>query len=246
MSFMNDASRANIPTHYCRIFSEHVLKVANKLGFEPEAFLFRENCIFVLIPPGTRYNFKTFSGKYCYDSYQNLNINGFDYLPEMTEFALNTEIGYRNNFYNRKLFPKLDNLEQQNDPLAISKHYTNCTFNRKIRFNKIMANIYANVASYNTLADYLKVILADGIYHSSVTGQYCIGKLLAWGFPANESVSSLTPYREYNWLEYLKITTPLIDIKLFLAEDSATMAELERQIEQHFIGMFLLDYIYQL
>ena len=109
-----------------------------------------------------------------------------------------------------------------------------------------MANIYANVASYNTLADYLKVILADGIYHSSVTGQYCIDKLLAWGFPANESVSSLTPYREYNWLEYLKITTPLIDIKLFLAEDSATMAELERQIEQHFIGMSLLDYIYQL
>lgn len=32
MSFLNDASRANIPINYCRIFSEYVLKVANKIG----------------------------------------------------------------------------------------------------------------------------------------------------------------------------------------------------------------------
>ena len=103
MSFMVDASRANIPSNYCRIFAERVLKVAKKLGFEPEAFLYRENCIFVLIPAGTRYNFKTFGGVYSKDSYKNLNINGFDYFPEMTDFALNTEVGYRNNNYNRKL-----------------------------------------------------------------------------------------------------------------------------------------------
>ena len=71
MSFMNDASRANIPTNYCRIFSARVLKVANKLGFAPEAFLYRKNCIFVLIPAGTRYNFKTFGGVYSENSHKN-------------------------------------------------------------------------------------------------------------------------------------------------------------------------------
>lgn len=214
MNFIDDARRAKMLAQYCQIFSEHILKVVEDLknqgiaDFKPIAFLYRENCIFVLIPAGTRYKFSIgnvkISSVYCDASEKNLNINGFDYFPEMTEFALNTEIGYRNNWYNINLFPKLLKLEQNNAPSAVSKHHTNCTFNRKIRFNKIMANVYAEVESYNTLTDYLDSILktsklSTGIYHNPVTGQYCIDKLLAWGLPKNKyPISALTPYRDYN------------------------------------------------
>ena len=255
MNFIDDARRAKMPAQYCQIFSEHIFKVVEDLknqgiaDFEPIAFLYRENCIFVLIPAGTRYKFSIgnvkISGVYSEASSNNLNINGFDYETGMTEFYLNTEIGYRNNWYNINLFPKLLKLEQNNAPSAVSKHHTNCTFKRKICCNKIQKNVYAEVASYNKLIDYLKVVMASGVYHNPVTGAECKQKFQSLGYPIDAYIDSLKDWVKYNWLEYLKITTPPIDIELFLAEDSAAMKNFEQQIYQHFIGMFLLDYIWQ-
>ena len=77
------------------------------------------------------------SGRFHADSSRNININGSDYVPGMVEFCLNTEVGYRNNFYNQNLYPKLRRREQNDDPLAISKYFAGCTYHRKIRLNRM-------------------------------------------------------------------------------------------------------------
>ena len=50
----------------------------------------------------------------------------------------------------------------------------------------------------------------------------------------------------FNVLEYFNIVTePHINCELFLAEDPATIAEFEAQIERNIKGMLLIDKIYQ-
>lgn len=167
-------------------------------------------------------------------------------------------VGARNAYYNQRLFPKLNNPKNIQ---AIVDNYSPCDFEPKVRFNKISKFIWASIkpsetcgGSFDDLKEILDIFCQDGIYFPSMTKKQCIDKLnqlgqdfhvkdygaINWGI--NELNSSRR--NDYNVLEYLNIfTKPPINCKKFLAEDPTTMAEFERQLEQHIIGMILIDLI---
>ena len=76
----------------------------------------------------------------------------------------------------------------------------------------------------------------------------CMTKLNSLGMTSGDAIDKLKRYRykDYNWLEHLNIVTePPIKCELFLAKGPATLAEFERQLAQHIIGMILLDLIFR-
>ena len=239
----------NMPVKWRRIFSENILDVTNVLNIDAEGTNWADNCIFVYIKKSGITNIFSLNmtlGIYSEWSIKNLNINGYDYYPDLIEFSLRIEIGYRNCGYNKKLFPKLLRLENNKAPLALSNFCNGCTFDRKIRLNKMQANVYKSVKIYNSLIDYLSDIMSSGIYYGSMTDTQCIAKLQSLGLKNYDG----TPYsgsdlhhRNYNWLEYLGIVMPPINCKKFLAEDPATIKKFKEQIEFLFKLMILIDYI---
>lgn len=236
------SKETDMPVFWVQIFAECVQRVADRLGVELEARPGgRGHCIF--ITPKTLGDSN--------DSITNLNFAGFDYARAWEQpghaFDMYTVIGVNNNWYNRRLFPKL------NDPNLIKiveDIYRLCCFRRLIRINKAANTFYAFIKDYDckSLADCLRDALASGIWFPNMKPADCITKLNSLGVINGDAIDKLKRYRykDYNWLEHLNIVTePPIDCKLFLARDPATLAEFERQLEQHIVGMILLDLIYR-
>lgn len=228
------ASQTSIPTVWCETFAESLLKVQERLGIIIDVVP-RGNCIWITILP---------SGTYSGESSANLDIVGFDYYEYWEEFFLITVVGFRNYWYNAFLYKKL--LANPNFIADIENHYSDCRFDRQVRFNKCSATFYATITSYDKLGDYLTDV-GNNIYFPSLTPRDCITKLNGFGVTEGDAIDKLKRYRfaNYNWLEYLHIVskTP-INCELFLKKDSATIAEFERQIEQHLRGMILIDNIF--
>ncbi|MBQ3337851.1 MAG: hypothetical protein IJG80_10655 [Selenomonadaceae bacterium] len=236
------SKETDIPVFWVQIFAECVQRVADRLGVELDTRSGgRGHCIFI-----TPQSFG-----YSADSITNLNFAGFDYARAWKQpghaFDMYTVIGVNNNWYNRRLFPKL------NDPNLIKiveDIYRPCCFRRLIRINKAANTFYAFIKDYDckSLADCLRDALASGIWFSYMTPVDCMTKLNSLGMTSGDAIDKLKRYRykDYNWLEHLNIVTePPIKCELFLAKDPATLAEFERQLAQHIIGMILLDLIFR-
>ena len=241
---------------WCRIFADSILKVAKKLGIEVELYV-HNDCFWIRIKASSRYNYTEEGnenlqtiGTYTEESSNNMDIIGFDYHHFVENgdeyFWLFTSVGCRKCWYNKYLFPKLrgelDFIRQ------IEKIFAPCHFDRMIRFNKIAAFIFAYIKEYKSLQDYLNEVCHDGIYFPSMTPDECIEKLNGLGVTEGYAIDKLetTRRREFNVLEYFNIVTePHINCELFLAEDPATIAEFEAQIERNIKGMLLIDKIYQ-
>lgn len=234
------AQQTNIHVKWCQIFADCVQRVADRLGVELDARSGgKGNCIF--ITP------KTFSNSK--DSITNLNFAGFDYARAWEQpghaFEMYTVVGVNNYWYNQRMYPKL------NDPALIKMVediYRPCCFRRIIRINKANMTFYEKINDYTSLADCIQDALKSEIWFSYMTPADCIKKLNSLGVTSGDAIDRLSRYKfkDYNWLEYLNIVTePPIDCKLFLAKDPATLAEFERQMAQHIVGMILLDLIYR-
>ena len=241
----------DLAVDWCRIFANSILKVSRKIGVVIR-LIPKNDCFWISIEPS--YN-------YLGESSDNLPLIGYDfhYFIDDEEFQLFTSVGARNAFYNQRLFPKLNNSKNIS---AIVDNYSDCVFEPKVRFNKIHSFIWTNIKNYdehggsfNDLKELLDIFCKDGIYFPSMTKDQCIDKLdqLGQDFHVkdygciNWGIDELNGSRrnEYNVLEYFNIITPSINCKKFLAEDPATIAEFERQLEQHIIGMILIDLIYR-
>ena len=236
-------AQVNIPTKWCEIFAKSLLKIAAKLGVVVEVIPHDECLWIIIISIEENFAEPSFSDP----SRANLDIVGFDYHPDWEFFELITVVGFRNYWYNVHLYPKL--LKNPKFIAAIENNYSPCRFDRQIRFNKIRETFYQTVKSYDSLGDYLNDVSASGIWHNSLTPNQCIAKLNKLGVTDGETITRLrnTNRKDYNWLEYLHIfTAPKINSALFLKEDPATIAEFERQLEQHLRGMILIDEIYQM
>jgi len=230
------AAQTSIPTVWCKIFARSLLNVESRLGIALDVVPREDKCLWIKILPS-----RTYSAA----SSDNLDIVGFDYHEDLEEIFLITVVGFRNCWYNVKLYKKL--LANPNFIADIENAYKNCRFERQIRFNRIRATFYQTITRYDTLGDYLAAV-GNNIYFKSLTPSACITKLNSLGVTEGDTTDKLGRYRyeDYNWLEYLHIVskTP-INCKLFLNQDPATIAEFERQIEQYLRGMILIDKIYQ-
>lgn len=230
------AAQTSIPTVWCKIFAQSLLNVENRLGITLDVVPREDKCLWIKILS---------SGTYTADSEQNLDIVGFDYHEDLEEIFLITVVGFRNYWYNVKLYKKL--LANPKFIAAIENAYKNCLFERQIRFNKFKATFYQTITRYDTLGDYLAAV-GNAIYFSVLPPADCIKNLAALGVTEGDAIDKLNNYHhdDYNWLEYLHIVskTP-INCKLFLNQDPATIAEFERQIEQYLNGMILIDDIYK-
>lgn len=223
---------------WSKIFAQSLLKVAKKLSVEIELNP-HSDCFWIRIKAAK-----------CYteEASDNMDIIGFDYhyFADEKEFSLFTSVGCRHSWYNQYLFPKLRGCPDF--IRKIEKIYAPCYFDRMIRFNRISEFIYAYIKDYDLLADYLNDVCRDGIYSKRATPDECIRKLNSLGVTSGDAIDKLNnSSRDYfNVLEYLNIVTaPPINCNLFLAEDPATIAEFEAQIERHIKGMILIDLIYQ-
>ena len=236
----------DMPVVWGQIFAECVQRVADRLDVELDARSGgRGHCIF--ITPKTFANSK--------DAITNLNFAGFDYARAWEQpghaFDMYTVVGVNNYGYNGRLFPKLDDSEL----IAIVEDiYRPCCFRRLIRINKAANTFYAFIKDYKSLADCVKDARASGIWFPSMTPDDCIKKLNSLGVTDEGDERNKTAiwrlrnykYKNYNWLEHLNIVTEQpIKCKLFLAKDPVTLAEFERQMAQHIIGIILLDLIYR-
>ena len=234
------APKTNMPVEWCQIFANCVQNVANRLGVELEARPGgRGHCIFIT-PKILGY-----SG----NSITNLNFAGFDYGTAWEKpghaFDMFTAVGVNNYWYNQRQFPKLDDSALIK---MLEDIYRPCRFRRMIRIKKAAMMLCETIHDYTSLADCVKDALASGIWFPYMTPAACIKKLNSLGVTNGDVIDKLRRYRfkDYNWLEYLHIVTePPIDCKLFLAKDPATLAEFERQMAQHIVGMILLDLIYR-
>ena len=230
----------DMPVVWGQIFAECVKRVADRLGIElDERKGGRGHCIF--ITPKTFGNSK--------DSITNLNFAGFDYTEAWKHpghaFYMFTVGGVNNYWYNQRQFPKLDDSALIK---MLEDIYRPCRFRRMIRIKKAAMMLCETIHDYTSLADCVKDALASGIWFPYMTPAACIKKLNSLGVTNGDVIDKLRRYRfkDYNWLEYLHIVTePPIDCKLFLAKDPATLAEFERQMAQHIVGMILLDLIYR-
>ena len=225
-------TQVSIPAIWCKIFARSLLKIAKKLGIIVEVVP-HDGCLWIVIV----------SAPYFSDaSHANLDIVGFDYHPELESFSLITVVGFRNCWYNKKLYPKLNSNSKA--IATIENHYATCHFDRQVRFNKIRETFYQYIRSYDTLTDYLRDVIKYGIYFSSRTPKQCIAELNKFGVTEGKTIDKLnnTSRESYNWLEYLHISSNTrINSQLFLVEDTATIAEFERQLEVHLTGMLLID-----
>ena len=235
-------AQVNIRSEWCEIFAKSLLKIAAKLGIVVEVIPRIDGCLWIIII-SVKGNF---AGSPFNDaSRANLDIIGFDYHPDLEFFELITVVGFRNYWYNVHLYPKL--LKNPKFIADIENNYLPCRFDRQIRFNKIRETFYQTVKSYNSLGNYLNDVNASGIWYNKLTPNQCIAQLNKIGVTKSETITRLrnTNRKDYNWLEYLHIfTAPKINSALFLNEDPATIAEFERQLEQHLRGMILIDQIY--
>lgn len=229
------AAQTSIPTVWCKIFARSLLKVESRLGITLEVVPREDKCLWIKILPS--------EGFYSAESSDNLDIVGFDYHEDLEEISLITVVGFRNYWYNVKLYRKL--LANPKYIADIENIYNDCCFERQIRFNKFKETFYQTITRYDTLDDYLAAV-GNGIYFKSLTPSDCITKLNGLGVTKGDTIAKLRQYRyeDYNWLEYLHIVskTP-INCKLFLNQDPATIAEFERQIEQYLRGMIFIDKI---
>ena len=227
-----------VPSMWTQIFANSLLKVAAKLGIKLKMSPWREgDCIFISIEPSINYS---------QASSDNLNITGLDYhegkpIPE--EIVLRTEVGYRNYWYNEHLFPKL--LANGKYIGDIVDHYSPCHFERAVRINR--NNFFCHKTysgTYQGFEDYLRDVTLSGIYCRELTLKDCRAKFQSLG--DNDAIDRLNNWsgNTYNWLEYLKIATTPLNFKKILAQDPATIAEFEKQIEIHLTGMMLIDKIY--
>ncbi len=228
-----------VPPMWAQIFAESLLKGAAKLGIKLKMCPWREgDCIFISIEPSINYS---------QASSDNLNITGLDYhegeqIPE--EIVLRTEVGYRNYWYNEHLFPKLLANKKLRD--AIVDHYSPCHFERAVRINRNNFFCHKNYpGTYKGFEDYLRDVMLSGIYCRNLTLSDCRAKFQSLG--DNDAIARLSNWsgNTYNWLEYLKIATPPLNFRKILAQDPATIAEFEKQIEIHLTGMMLIDKIYR-
>lgn len=234
------AQQTNIRVSWVQIFAECVQNVADRLGVELDARPGgKGHCIF--ITPKTLGNSK--------DSITNLNFAGFDYARAWEQpghaFEMYTVVGVKNYWYNQRMYPKLNNSALIK---MVEDIYRPCFFSRLIRINKAAMTFQATIHDYMSLADCVQDALKSGIWFSCMTPADCIKKLNSLGVTSGDAIDRLRRYKfkDYNWLEYLSIVTkPPIDCKLFLARDPATLAEFERQMAQHIVGMILLDLIYR-
>lgn len=234
-------AQVSIPAKWCEIFAGSLIKVAKKLGIVVEVVP-KDKCLWIIII-SLEENFAKPS--FNDDLRKNLDIVGFDYHSELETFELITVVGFRNCYYNQKLFPYL----RRNPHLtvAIEKHYSPCRFDRQIRFNSKAATFYQHIKTYKSLGDYIRDVCNDEIYFNPLTKSECIERLNKFGITESETIDKLNRYRhkEYNWLEYLHIPTePPINCRSFLDKDPATIAEFERQLEVHLTGMIKIDKIY--
>lgn len=232
-------AQADIPVKWCKILADALLEMEERLGIIIDVVPREDRCLWIIILP---------SSSYSKASSDNLDIVGFDFHgdeDEVQEFTFITVVGFRNYWYNASLYKKL--LANPNFIANIEKAYSGCRFDRQIRFNKYAATFYATITSYDTLSDYLNAV-GDNVYFPSFTPRYCIEKLNDLGVTEGDAIDKLNSsggHADYNWLEYLHIVskTP-INCKLFLKKDPVTIAEFERQIEQHLRGMILIDDIF--
>lgn len=229
-------AQISIPTVWCQTFADVLLKMEKPLGIKLNVVPREDKCLWIVILP---------SGTYSAASNANLDIVGFDYHEDLEEIFLITVVGFRNYWYNVALYKKL--LAHPNYIADIENHYSDCRYDRQVRINRIRATFYATIRSYDTLGDYLTAV-GSAVYFSPLKPRDCRVKLNGLGVTEGDAIDKLRRYNfeNYNWLEYLHIVskTP-INCKLFLKRDPATIAEFERQIEQHLRGMILIDQIYQ-
>ena len=238
---VNAGSRANMPVNWCKIFAQSLLKVAEKLGVTLKVVV-HDHCLWIAIEASEDYSEASSDNLCTGPSSANLDIVGFDYSEDLKEFSLITAVGYRNYWYNQKLFPAL----RGNDAFIrkIEDNYKPCYFDRQIRFNKFRCTFYSYVKTYSSLKDYLDDVCRDGIYRSRMTPDGCRRKLNNLGVTKGDAIDKLRDYQheDYNVLEYLHIVTePPINCAFFLAEDPATIADFEAQIERHIKGMLIID-----
>ena len=231
------ANQKSMPTVWCQIFAQSLQKVESRLGITLDVVPRKDKddnwCLWIIILPPSISR----------ESSANLDIVGFDYHEYLEEFCLITVVGFRNYWYNERLYRKLRT--NPNHIAAIENQYKGCHFDRQIRFNRISDTFYATIKSYNKLGDYLKDV-GNNVFIRSLTPEDCIQKLNGLGVTEGDAIGKLDRRsKEHNWLEYLHIVseTP-INCKLFLEQDPATIAEVERQIEQYLRGMILIDKIY--
>lgn len=257
----------NVPSLITKILESEVLKVRNSLGVDAiVTYEQRDNSRpFIRIEPDSRYltldlaNDVKISGQYLEGSNRNINTTGLDFHTwqekfNKDKFSLPLQVGIKNGWYNDNLLPKLKKFltdpQYQDKAAVLLKNYEGCTVWRTLRVNKKQNTIKVDIASYNSLTDYINAVNVNDVYQTKISKQICIDKLKSLGIADNhDAIQRLRRWVDdyYNYLEQFSIVPPeILCLDDILAEKSAAIAELERQIEMQIRGMIIFDYIYQL
>ena len=210
--------------------------------------------------------------RYSGNSNLNLNTHGLDFHYwedrfNKDKFSLPLEVGVKNFGYNETLLPKLkDYLNATTGTKALIaelllKNYEGCNVGRGLRIKKFKNIIKPRptIRNYDSLQEYINDIDINDIYKNHLTTEDCINKLKSflrdpYNHPYNQksirdAIQTLNRWAysdEYNYLEQLYIVPPeTLNLDEILAQQPAAIAELERQIEIHLIGMVTFDFIYQ-
>ena len=177
------------------------------------------------------------------DNIDNLNLF-IDNVGDL-KFTISTEVGVKRQWFNNMLFPKL--LKNPKAVENLAAHYQGCEFTRFVRLNFVQAQKYFGIESFDSLADYIKLINKVSISRSKVPKQQCINDLLALGLSKNsdhmqELISDGHAY--WHWLEYLRIIESPVDMIPICARDNTkALAYLEAIFERHIAGMRMIDII---
>lgn len=246
---LNIANQTYVPTDWSQILSEACLKAESRLGFELDAKPSgNNNCIWIIVKPSLNFSEKSSS---------NINITGLDYYETIKyeDLTFETQVGFRNYWYNELLFPKLIKYRAIIE-LIINTLYPSCQFYRQLRFARTFyASNIENYPSTAALFEHLENIVdKKEIFIRNQKSADVISRLKNLR-PSNNAeinkyradlLSKFNPndnHKNYYWFEYFKISTLPLNRSKLLKRDSATIKELEKQIEFHVLIMIIIDLI---
>ena len=243
------ATQTHIPADWSQIFAEACLKAESRLGFELDVKLSGNgHCIWVIVKPSLNFSDKSSS---------NLNITGLDYYEAIKyeDLSFQTQVGFRNYWYNELLFPKLIKYRAIIE-LIIETFYPSCQISRKLRLTRTFYS--PNIEDYpstDALFNHLQnIVNKKEIFIRSLKSADVISRLKNLR-PSNDAeinasrknllskFDSNNNHKRYNWFEYFQLSTPPLNLSKLLKRESATIKELEKQIEFHVLIMIIIDLI---
>ena len=175
---------------------------------------------------------------------QSFNLY-FDFNRENGVFQISTEVGVKEEWVNRCLFPFLKANNKR--VLQLESQYKYCTYSRHIRLKGISDFVYFWIKDFNTLGNYLNILDTNRIAISKRSKEECIAdlqKLIARVKYNIERLENVTRGRRktWHWLEYLRIIEN-INIGEYCGEDAVNSLNdiLTDCVNRHCEGIIMLN-----